>query len=419
MANDANKERSILIVGNFPPPFGGVPRVLEYLVASLRQAGWSVAILSHAGVAGVDVVNGATVYRFSLRARLCGALKRCWQLKLLFTPEARSFLKADFKSFVSYLGYMDGAVRIARRHNCQLIYAVNLTYGIPPAVLAARHLNLPLVASIYGEVYTHTAFLKRHIDWVGAMFRQPQHMLAMTRHCATSPRLIGIDRALGVLVHGVDLDTFSPGVPRDSFWQRHALPTNSAICLFVGRQTSEMGLDKFMSIIEGLWQKQLPVHALIVGAQGNLSGAAQAFLARHPKRVTVLTNIPYDDLADCYRAATIAILPTSGERACGSLAAVEAMGCGRPVLASRVGGIPEVVEDQATGILIEPANTPGFVEAAERLLADPSLAVRLGVHGRSVALARLEQGNAAAAYVSLFDEVRTRIPRPNSGDTGN
>lgn len=409
MKRTARAEKSILIVGNYPPPFGGVPRVLEYLVTSLKQEGWTIAILSHAGAPGVSVVAGATVYRLSRLERMWGTVRQFRLLKSLFSAEAKSFLRADLRAYVAYLGHADGAVRIARRHGCQLIYAVNLTYGIPPAVLAARILDLPLVASLYGEIYTHATFLRRHPDWVATMFRLPQRMLAMTRHCASSPRQIGVTRALEVLAHGVDLEFFSPGRPDEAFRERYGLPRDRAIGLFVGRQTQEMGLDQFMGIMEQLWLKQRPVHALIVGARGPLSAAAEAFRARQPERVTILTDIPYAELPGCYRIATLAILPTSGRRACGSLAAVEAMGCGRPVLASHVGGIPEVVDDRETGFLLAPDDTAGFVAAAEQLLSDPSLAVRLGTRGREVALARLEQGAAAAAYVRLFEEVRARI----------
>lgn len=88
-----------------------------------------------------------------------------------------------------------------------------------------------------------------------------------------------------------------------------------------------------------------------------------------------------EDLPAVMRACDIVAFPTVAQEALGR-SAVEAMGCGRPVVASRLGGLPWVVEDGVTGLLFEPADTHSLVRQLARLLDDPELAARLGTAGR-------------------------------------
>lgn len=88
-----------------------------------------------------------------------------------------------------------------------------------------------------------------------------------------------------------------------------------------------------------------------------------------------------DQLPEQIRAADILIFPTIAQEALGRTA-VEAMGCGRPVIASRLGGLPFVVEDQVTGLLFEPGNHSDLAAKIDRLLNNPQLRRQMGQAGR-------------------------------------
>ncbi len=89
-----------------------------------------------------------------------------------------------------------------------------------------------------------------------------------------------------------------------------------------------------------------------------------------------------EDVADVLRGADLFLLPTQSESF--GLAALEAMACGVPVIASRAGGIPEVVVDGETGVLAEPGAVDVMVEAALGILKDPKRHARM----RAAAVAR-------------------------------
>jgi glycosyltransferase involved in cell wall biosynthesis len=88
-----------------------------------------------------------------------------------------------------------------------------------------------------------------------------------------------------------------------------------------------------------------------------------------------------DDVTPCFRRTGIFVLPSNGREGLG-LAALEAMACGLPVVASRIGGLPETVLQGRTGFLVDPGDPGDLADALEILLGDPATARAMGSAGR-------------------------------------
>jgi glycosyltransferase involved in cell wall biosynthesis len=110
------------------------------------------------------------------------------------------------------------------------------------------------------------------------------------------------------------------------------------------------------------------------------------------------------DIAELMSGFDVFALPSIAEGT--PVTILEAMACGLPVVASRVGGIPEVVEHQATGLLVPPSDATALADALAMYLQDPQLAARHGAAGRL----RVERSNSVAAmvagYARLYDTLR-------------
>ena len=107
------------------------------------------------------------------------------------------------------------------------------------------------------------------------------------------------------------------------------------------------------------------------------------------------------DAAECVAAADVCVVPSRWEEAF-CLAAAEPLARGRPLVATRVGAIPELVRDGVTGLLVPPASPPALGAAILRLLASPALATALGEAGRAHIAAEHGWPRAVSALVSVL-----------------
>jgi D-inositol-3-phosphate glycosyltransferase len=197
-------------------------------------------------------------------------------------------------------------------------------------------------------------------------------------------RLYGIHNArIEVIPCGVDLRTFTPGTPA----QRRAARTmlglgQGPVVLAVGRLDPIKGTDL---LLEALALMRTPVTLILVG--GDPAGDPElerlrerAFNLGIGGRVKLPGAVAHEMLAPYYRAADALVVASRYESF--GLVAVEAMACGTPVVAAKVGGLPSIVCDDENGVLV-PLRTPrAFAEQLDSLLGDRARLRRLGAAAR-------------------------------------
>lgn len=189
----------------------------------------------------------------------------------------------------------------------------------------------------------------------------------------------------------VVVPSFSPGVEAASVCPCPAEPR----LLFAGRITKGKGLELLLEALA-----RLPEATLDVVGDGDRASACHelARRLRVSERVRFLGWQPSEALSALYAGARVVVVPSVWPEPFG-LVGVEAMACGRPVVAVGVGGIPEWLEDGKTGLLCEP--TPESLSVAvSRLLADSSLAQAMGRRGRE----RWQQHFSPRAHWELLQE---------------
>ena len=138
----------------------------------------------------------------------------------------------------------------------------------------------------------------------------------------------------------------------------------------MGRLSFEKGHVDLIAALALLRQRNVPFHLLIVG-EGPERAAIEK--AREELRMQAYITLAghRNDVRPYYAAATLYLMPSHSEGS--PLALLEAMIAGVPVIASRAGGIPEIVTDESTGVLTPKRNPQAVAAAIERLLADPDL----------------------------------------------
>jgi starch synthase len=108
-------------------------------------------------------------------------------------------------------------------------------------------------------------------------------------------------------------------------------------------------------------------------------------------------------LIEWYRRANLFVMPSYYESF--GIGVVEAMAFGFPVIATRAGGLPEVVEDGVTGILVQPGDSEGLADAIIHLLREPGLRRRMGEAGRQRALDQFTVDRVLARTISVYDAI--------------
>ncbi|AGA57309.1 Putative glycosyltransferase ytcC GT4 [Thermobacillus xylanilyticus] len=220
---------------------------------------------------------------------------------------------------------------------------------------------------------------------------------------------------LRVLHLGVDIDRFRPPDDPGSGERRRRLRedrgwTDRTVVLFMGRLIPRKGVHHLLAILPKLAEAHPDVLLVIVGSPFYGSHRDTAYslrlkrMARAMKRhVLFVPYVPYTKVPDWFLAADIAVVPSKPGEAFG-LVNVEAMASGLPVVASRVGGIVEVVEDGETGYLVNPANMEAeLLDRIGALIRDPELRSRMGAAGRKRVEEKFTWQRTAEAWMELYE----------------
>ncbi|MBA3375667.1 MAG: glycosyltransferase family 4 protein [Actinobacteria bacterium] len=140
---------------------------------------------------------------------------------------------------------------------------------------------------------------------------------------------------------------------------------------------------KAFDVLADAWRRvaaSVPDAVLHVVGQGTLAPVAERLVQELPGRVEWTPSLSAEEVAAALDASTLLVLPSRSEGM--GRVVIEAACRGRAVVGSRIGGIPDVVTDGETGLLLPPGDTGALAEALTRVLQDRALAERLGAEGR-------------------------------------
>lgn len=178
------------------------------------------------------------------------------------------------------------------------------------------------------------------------------------------------------------------------------------ILLILARLHEEKGLCYLLDALPQVIAVAGPVRVLLAG-----EGAHRGVLEERVRALGLQGTVRFlgrrKDVATLMELATIVVVPSLAESF--GFVPLEAMGLGRPVVATRVGGIPEVVCDGETGLLVPPANAQALADAISRLLRDPGLAASLGKAGPARA-AKFSFAEMMTGYEAVYQRVLRIAP---------
>ncbi len=398
----------VLLFGNHPPPYGGVPTHVQDLAGHLAGRGWAVHVLAMEGPRREpELTGGYTIHRPGPRQRMA-ALTRLLSSDPRFPGRQAlrfpRFLASNPKMFLGCLSLAAVARELVRRHDLRLISAYHLFSAGLASAWAAESRRVPLVTTVFGEIYARPEFHRQRLREVRHVVESSRIMLSCSHHCARSFGLLGLTPAVQVVHYGVNTGVFAPGVDPALIRMRHGLTPDDHVVLYVARLVREMGLHVLLAALDQLLDGDPRIKVVVVGSSGELLQEAQAHAARHPGRVVVVPDVPQPELPHYYAAATVAVSPSLNERACLGLAVAEAMATARPVVVTDVGGGPELVKHEVNGLLVPPGDPAALAEAVLALTRDEERRRRMAASGLDVARRGFDRAVTNQRMEELFLE---------------
>jgi starch synthase len=212
-----------------------------------------------------------------------------------------------------------------------------------------------------------------------------------------------------VIHNGIDAAAWHPNSDTSAL-DRWGIDPARPCVLFVGRITRQKGVPDLIAAAHGFDPAAQIV--LCAGAAdtpelgAEVAAGVRALQASRDGVVWIEEMLARTELQQLLTHATVFVCPSVYEPL--GIVNLEAMACETAVVATRVGGIPEVVDDGVTGLLVPPSDPTALAGAVNELLADPARAAAMGITGR----ARIEQhftwSAVADQTIALYDAVRQR-----------
>lgn len=195
----------------------------------------------------------------------------------------------------------------------------------------------------------------------------------------------------GVILHNcIDTARFVPGPADAALRASLGFAPEDFVVLFCGRLEPDKGIHKLLEAMENIHDPRIKL--LIVGSPFFGRTQQSPFLRKLEQQAETLGDrvrftgyVPNDSMPEYYRLADLVCVPTLVEEAAG-LVAVEAMGCGRPVLATRSGGMPEYLDGSQAVLVDRDGNVAGQLSFAIRMLYEhPDLRAQMSTAGAKTA----------------------------------
>lgn len=343
-----------MIIQAYLPQIGGAERQLAALAPLLAEQGVNISVITrrYPGMSRFEVINQVPVYRLPVPG-----------------PKA-----------VASLSFTLAALSRLRRLQPDVIHAHELLSPTTTAAAAKRWLGIPVVAKVLrGGVLGDLAKLQGRFGGPRRMDtfkRLVDGFIVISQEIDQELARWGVPEQKRVFIpNGVDTQRFKPvsASEKAALRQQHGLP-DGPMALFTGRFVAEKCLDQ----VVGVWQEvraDSPQAQLLLAGSGpeeatlrQMAGAGVTFLGQ------VEDVLPYLQMADVF------VLPSATEGL--SNAMLEALASGLAVIATDVGGAPDVITHEESGWLLRPRRPEALLQALTTLFSQNELRLRFGQAGR-------------------------------------
>lgn len=293
-----------------------------------------------------------------------------------------------------------------------------------PVVAAARWLRKPVVlqpevnGELSGEVFTWGKpwgngvaglVVREAASWRRGCLNDADAFVAMSRRIADECRECFVrESRIHLVPHGVDRNRFHPLRPDARTERRASLGLEGRTWIaYTGRLLRGKGLERLVDAFATIHRDIPRTGLLLVGSGDDQPLSIEAELKERVRHLGLPDAVRFtgrvDDVETYLQAADIFAFPSEYEAL--GLSLIEAAACGLPCVGARTGGIVDVIEDGASGILVPPGDTEALTGALSRLVNEAPLRAAYGQRGVTRVRDAFDAQRTLVRYRALFDEV--------------
>jgi len=283
---------------------------------------------------------------------------------------------------------------------------LHVHYAIPHSVSAylARAMSakrrLPFVTTLHGTDITLVGMDRSYLPITRFSIEQSDAVTAISEYLRqVTQREFEIQRPVEVIPNFVNCDVFQPGDGKSR--RQEFAAGNEKVVVHLSNFRPVKRVPDVVAIFE-LIRRQIPAKLLLIG-DGPDRATAEWLVREKGLTDDVVFLGKQNQVHELLNAADVLLLPSDLESF--GLAALEAMACGVPVVCSRVGGVPEVIQDGVEGYLVEPRNVQAMAERALDILTVPERREQMGKGARQRALRQFCSTKIIPLYEKLYRRV--------------
>lgn len=345
----------------FYPHIGGVEELVRQLAREFKRRGISTVILTNRwprSLSRYELYEGVPVYRLAMRTPWPG-------------------FKARFTHLLTHALIRRQMIGILRKHEIELLHVQCVSGNGYYALAASRALGLPLVVTTQGERTMDATQLFQRSEFMRRTLRELMGEADYVTACSKDT-LRDMEAFYGqpfgdraeVIYNGIDASEFDGNIRH-----QHARP----YILGIGRLVPQKGFDV---LIKAFAKAQIESHELLIAGEGPERSALEE-LSRTlgvKQRVHFVGRADRAKVVALFNGCSFFVLPSRLEPL--GIVNLEAMAAGKAVIASDVGGVPEIVRDGETGMLIPCEDISALGNAMRRMASDEEMRQRMGAAGR-------------------------------------
>lgn len=387
--------RVVMVTADYLPNIGGLASHVFYLSKALNDVGVQAVVL--------HPVEG---HRFAIEL---GDDYGVPVLRVRYPRQRRRLLRAVARA----RAVVSGLYRVARAFGrFDLIHQHDYMTSTPGAIIGS--FKVPWVWTNHTSTFLmdlHSRAKRQLVRWA---YSRVRGIVAVSKELQDKTLLLWPKKAVTYIPNGVDVDRFRPDVPvnREVF----GLADSDFVVLCPRRIVPKNGvvfLAKAVSIALRL-RSDAPLRFVFLGSEPcsntdpKYIEQVKSMLAVHHRegRVIYLGNVPPHRMPEVNALADVVVVPSLVEAV--SLSALEAMATGKAVVATCVGGLPEVVRDGETGLLVPPASPEDLAKSIIRLYDDRALRERIAKRGHLLVRERYTWRTVAERTAGFYAELQSR-----------